>query len=137
MSTNRHFQTFHESLSKTLESQTGFDMGQFCALVLAGQNPSLPSDVSQFAQAMAERRALGKKIKSRDVDALIEMVLDYMAHQALSGRDRVTFARQVLSRVTPTLASADLETLSASDVSGLPITDEIREEAAALLEALQ
>lgn len=123
MSVNRQYAAVHDALTTTLRRLTGLELGEFAAHILAGGNPSMPAEVEQFARAMRERRATGKKHRTRDVDALLDMVSEHMAYQALSGRDRVTFARTIMQRVLPTLKAADLESMSQADVSQLEVTD--------------
>ena len=119
MSVNRQFEGVSKELLETLRKQTGMGLGEFSGLILSGHNPSLPSEVEQFAKGMRERRKAGKKHRPRDVDALLDMVEEHMQYQALTGRDRVTFARTVLQRLIPSLNTADLESMSQSDVSKL------------------
>lgn len=127
MSATSHFKDFYDSFAKRLKKQTGLNMGQYTAVVLSGQNPSFKSDVFLFARKLQKRRKRGKKIKARDVDALLDMVADYMEYQELSGKDRVVFSRNVLTKVVPSLTATDLDTLSTGEITELTVTDELRD----------
>ena len=102
--------------------------------MLSGQDPSQPSDVSKFALKLAKRRKKGKDIRQRDVDALLEMVGEYMSHQSISGRDRVSFARNVLTKIVPAITATDLDTLSQKEVSNIEVTKEFRKSVRKMIE---
>lgn len=122
MSSAIQFKQFYVAFTKRLEKQTGLSMGDYTALVLSGQNPSHKSDVFTFCKRLRKRRAKGKTINQQDVDALLDMVSDYMEFQELSGKDRVAFSRNVLQKVVPSITTTDLDTMAAGEVHQFKVT---------------
>ncbi len=127
MSAKKNFIEFSETFAKRLKKQTGLTMGDYTALVLAGQNPSFKSGVSKFAKKLLARRAKGKRIKDADVDQLLEMVTEYMEYQALSGAARVSFSRNLINKIIPSLTSTDLDNTNAGSVADVKVSDDLKD----------
>jgi len=133
MSSTKAFRSFSESFSDGLKDRLDLDLGAWAAHVLSGENPSLPSAEAAFVKKLIKRRRKGKPIKERDIDALLDMVETRMQYQALSGKDRVGFARQVVQKIIPSLTATDLENVSTQEVANIPVTDEFRESMVTLI----
>ena len=109
-----------------MKKQTGLTMGDYTAYILSGQNPSFPSEVSRFAKKLLKKRRKGKTLKEDDVDALLDMVMQFMQYQEMSGRDRTAFCRTVLQKVVPALSSTDLEAETQKELYKFEVTDDFR-----------
>ena len=127
MSAKDNFLQFSDAFAKRLKKQTGLTMGDYTALVLAGQNPSFKSGVAKFAKKLTARRAKGKKISETDVDQLLEMVTEYMEYQALSGAARVSFSRNLINKIIPSLTSTNLDNTNAGSVATVKVDDDMRD----------
>ena len=126
VSAKQSFIDFTEQFTQVLQKQTGLTLGAYAAMLLSGQSPSHPSAVGKFAKKCAKKRAKGKTLSDADVDQLLEMVTEYMEHQAIPGTQRVSFGRTVLTKIIPSLTSTDLDNTNASSVADLKIDDATR-----------